>query len=537
MLLAGLVNAGRTQPHPPPLPGRGPSPLLFLRFSGPEGLRVTFFQGWSQGHGYDAPVVAGVRPGYIYRVELSRLTGHPGVSIFPTLEVRGSLNLTPKLNAANYPAPVVLTDADVAAVLSGAMVTKVIYLECADKATPVATKPGEVLETDLPANRDLWEEAKQLGRPMVVVRLGGRVLSPEEAAHESVPGTILLPGEHVLAPPGRPPCLPAADPRLYDPVLGPRLPSEECLHDGGDRGQKAALDADGHLYGLDPEDTVAEYTDACGRRSVVCSNRVCLCVPRFGVLRIETPLGQYDNVLSPGAMRLVQNQEQMRLRQPQQAILQRETPNAVRVRQRPSTNIEVQKPGLAMHVEILDRQELALGPLAFIGTKQMKCLKEEERAQLVKQLELARALSVVTRVEGNEQVIATSVVARVEGLETVCAVAETRDLTVCCGEVPCLPDKPLVLIKCADRQVAEVGDVVTFTLRYSNHGGRPMTDVAVTDSLSPRLEYVPGSAQADRDAVFTMQENEVGSMILRWEISGKLLPGQSGVLRFRAKIR
>jgi hypothetical protein len=51
------------------------------------------------------------------------------------------------------------------------------------------------------------------------------------------------------------------------------------------------------------------------------------------------------------------------------------------------------------------------------------------------------------------------------------------------------------------------------------------------------LEYLEGSAEADRDAVFTMQQNEAGSVILRWEISGRLLPGQSGRLKFKARER
>ena len=75
------------------------------------------------------------------------------------------------------------------------------------------------------------------------------------------------------------------------------------------------------------------------------------------------------------------------------------------------------------------------------------------------------------------------------------------------------------------------------TVRYANQGGRPITDIAVTDSLSPRLEYVPGSSEADRDAVFTTQENEAGSLILRWEISGQLQGGDSGVIRFKARVR
>jgi hypothetical protein len=74
-------------------------------------------------------------------------------------------------------------------------------------------------------------------------------------------------------------------------------------------------------------------------------------------------------------------------------------------------------------------------------------------------------------------------------------------------------------------------------LKYSNHGGQPITDVAVSDSLTGRLEYVAGSARSDRDAVFTLQENEAGSAVLHWEIGGKLLPCQSGVVSFQARIR
>jgi hypothetical protein len=34
-----------------------------------------------------------------------------------------------------------------------------------------------------------------------------------------------------------------------------------------------------------------------------------------------------------------------------------------------------------------------------------------------------------------------------------------------------------------------------------------------------------------------MRANEAGSLILRWETSGQLLPGQSGVVSFQARIR
>ena len=90
------------------------------------------------------------------------------------------------------------------------------------------------------------------------------------------------------------------------------------------------------------------------------------------------------------------------------------------------------------------------------------------------------------------------------------------------------------IVKTSFRQV---GDVVTFYLKYSNNGGKPIDDVAVSDSLTGRLEYVPGSAQASRNVVFTTQVNEAGSMILRWEVTGELMPGQHGYIRFQARVR
>jgi hypothetical protein len=55
--------------------------------------------------------------------------------------------------------------------------------------------------------------------------------------------------------------------------------------------------------------------------------------------------------------------------------------------------------------------------------------------------------------------------------------------------------------------------------------------------LHTRLEYVANSAQSDRDAVFSMQKNEAGSLILRWEVTGRLMPKEYGIIKFQAKVR
>jgi uncharacterized repeat protein (TIGR01451 family) len=255
------------------------------------------------------------------------------------------------------------------------------------------------------------------------------------------------------------------------------------------------------------------------------------------VLRCETPLNRFDGVQGVTDARKVEFQRLVDVLMPPLLTRKYEQLQGARGRERPSINEAVAATIGITHFEVLQAVDMQLGPIALLGTKAALTLTEIERVRLLKQLELARELSNRESVQGVANVTGTNVVGRVEGLKMVQAEAITRDLTVCCNEVPCPPDKPLVLIKCADRQAAQVGDVVTFILKYSNHGGQPIADVAVTDSLTTRLEYVPGSAQSDRPAVFTTQQNEAGSLILRWEIMGRLMPGTSGVVRFQARIR
>ncbi len=73
-------------------------------------------------------------------------------------------------------------------------------------------------------------------------------------------------------------------------------------------------------------------------------------------------------------------------------------------------------------------------------------------------------------------------------------------------------DGPLLIIKWPDRYGALVGDLVTFTLKYTNSGGRPISNIGVSDSLTNRFEYVPGTAKTDREAIFTTQPNDAGSL-------------------------
>jgi uncharacterized repeat protein (TIGR01451 family) len=501
------------------------APLLFVRVAGPEGLTVTFLEGPSRGRTLDLPATVGLRPGWFYRLQINGLP--EGAVLYPSLHVIGTLKLPPRQKAADHPAPVVFTAADIRDALNGALVTKVVLLEDPEKALPTPLIEGEPAEVEVAPGDDPVAYAKTLGRPVMIVRIGRREPEPRELA-QMRPGMVLYPGEKALPPqPG--------GHLLVPPAHG----HEECLRDGGDRGTPAHFEPGGRLQGLDPADNVAEYTDSQGRRRLAITNTVCLCVPRFVVVRHLLPPAGYDRVLHLAGVQGEREPEQLASRQPPRRVRQVEEAELIRRRTPPAANVVVQVPIRITGVQVLQATELVLGPAELIGTAAVVTLTAEQKARLARQVQLAVELS---RSVGPRELVAGQpgprAVGQVVGLGQVVGWLETREVVyICPEEQPALPEQPLQVLKWASTHQAQIGDVVTFYIKYSNLGGRPIHNIAVSDSLTARLEYVPGSARSDREAVFVTQENEAGSLILRWEIQNPLPPGERGVVSFQARVR
>ena len=122
-----------------------------------------------------APAQFSVNTGHFYRLRIADMPEFPGEEIYPSIEILDRLH-PPAGSAANYPIPVVLTEADLKEALSGRMVTRVIYLEnprSAAQKDPLRRNPRATLE---PTDNAL-QEAGRYGRPMMIVRIGGRVPS------------------------------------------------------------------------------------------------------------------------------------------------------------------------------------------------------------------------------------------------------------------------------------------------------------------------------------------------------------------------
>lgn len=100
-------------------------------------------------------------------------------------------------------------------------------------------------------------------------------------------------------------------------------------------------------------------------------------------------------------------------------------------------------------------------------------------------------------------------------------------------------DKPgrLEIVKLADKRTALPGDIVTFTIHYENLGDRELRNINIVDNLTPRLQYIEDSATSDRAGRLVTEDNQEGSLILRWELD-EPLPGRTrGTVTFQARVR
>jgi len=474
--LLPFASGGDPFLEPPPA-----APLLFVRVVAPGAARVTVRPATPEARILPTPTVIGFRPGYRYRLQISNLPEEPTRIVSPSIDVLSTLHVPPGLRAEDFPATLNISVDDLQRVAAGALVTKVIYLEDPHQAPALNSTPEQPVEFDVLRGFDPLNEARVRGRPMAIVRFGERDVPPYELAMVAVPGTVLAPGDAGLLPPAAPPTLPTVCREVYDPILGPKKPVEEILPDGDDIGPRIGIGPEGKIGGLNPTDTAAEFRYGLNGKRVTISNRVCLFSPRFAVLRLaEIPAG-LELMLAPGLQRSAWANSMMHVR-----VRSDETENFIALR--------------GYHTKYGVR-----GMQSRVGVA---------------------ALDVR---------VGTALVGAVQGVATRGTVVEVASATQVRNF--CKPDQPLVLTKMSDLKAPNIGDIVTFTLTYENYGSKPISEIQIADSLSSRLEFIPGTVVTDRPAVFTLQMNEVYSAMLRWDVQGELMPGQSGTIKFQARVR
>eukprot|EP00913_Durusdinium_trenchii_P023304 g21882.t1 len=293
---------------------------------------------------------------------------------------------------------------------------------------------------------------------------------------------------------------------------------DEYLFDGGDRERPVHYDRY-HRLGLDTEDTVAEYSDHKGKHQVKKSNRVAVYAPRFGAVRtVSNPITGVAVNRASGAQ-LTTHGAGLLARSATITHVKKDQADGILMRSRASglagktARVAVkQSMTLAAH----DKMQNLFENLAFIKTGRLGTADEAH---------IAAGIQAATTWSRDRFPIILG------GLDAVKGVESTQSFKNIVGvDDSHKQDGRLRIVKLADRKSAVPGEIITFTIRYDNLGDRPVKNVRIVDNLTPRLEYLEGTATDNADVKFTKQDNGEGSQLLKFELRNPLDGGKGGVV-------
>ena len=149
----------------------------------PQTARIAPSAGGGFGDDVAGTLLAGLQVGQVARFRVTEIPEHPGVEVFPTIELIDRLH-PPAGQALRFPVPVDLTREELAMAAEGKYVTRVIYVEDPQLALPVdRTADGETAWIEAAPGDDPLVAADALGRPIAILRMGARMpleSSPED---------------------------------------------------------------------------------------------------------------------------------------------------------------------------------------------------------------------------------------------------------------------------------------------------------------------------------------------------------------------
>ena len=119
----------------------------------------------------------------VYRLKITGIRNREGQELFPTLEIVDR-TYPPCGQELRHPIPVEITSEDLELALEGKFVTRVVYIEDPKQALPHRSDGKEQMEFDVARHENPVEVADRLGRPVAILRIGGRVPGPEGPDNE-----------------------------------------------------------------------------------------------------------------------------------------------------------------------------------------------------------------------------------------------------------------------------------------------------------------------------------------------------------------
>jgi hypothetical protein len=171
----------------------------------PQGARIAPAAGAGFAEGHPDSLMVGLHIGPVYRFRVTDIPENPGLEVFPTVELIDRM-YPPQGESLRFPVPVDLTLNELLMASEGKLVTRVIYLEDPNLAIPISEKtPSETRWFEVRPGDDPLVEADALGRPIAILRMGGRVPEADQNDVNFVYGAapaIVYDKLNRVAPPG-----------------------------------------------------------------------------------------------------------------------------------------------------------------------------------------------------------------------------------------------------------------------------------------------------------------------------------------------
>ena len=154
----------------------GPLPGFFqpVEIKAPQGVLISLAEEGRFSNPQPTPTRAGLLVGQVYRLSAINLPFQPGVEVYPTIEVIDRL-YAPRGLETRFPVAIELAREDLELAAQGKFVTRVIYVEDPKAALPAQGVSGEQSWFEVAPGMDPLAVADTLGRPIAIVRMGGRV--------------------------------------------------------------------------------------------------------------------------------------------------------------------------------------------------------------------------------------------------------------------------------------------------------------------------------------------------------------------------
>jgi len=154
----------------------GPLPGYFqpVEIMAPQGALVSLAAGADFQPPAAGPLGAAMLIGAVYRLKVIHIENHEGQEVYPTIEVIDRL-YPPVGQEYRFTIPVDISQEEIELALSGRFVTRVIYLEDPRNPLPIAEQPDEQTCFQVAPGDDPLDVADRLGRPMAILRIGGRL--------------------------------------------------------------------------------------------------------------------------------------------------------------------------------------------------------------------------------------------------------------------------------------------------------------------------------------------------------------------------